>query len=94
MKQMMKALQQIDFAIFTFAKSTGINDIMLCLPNVGVPIQRDFDSKQEAQDWSPVKTQGKPGVKLFKAGNPGSLDKVHHKLMVFDDQVVITGSFN
>lgn len=35
----------------------------------------------------------KGGV-LYAAGNQGSLGKLHHKLMVLDDQVVIAGSFN
>ncbi|MES9942390.1 MAG: phospholipase D-like domain-containing protein [Candidatus Thiodiazotropha sp. 6PLUC2] len=94
MKQMMKARQRIDFAIFTFAKSSGIDDTMLRLLEIGMPIKGVFDSKQGAQDWSPVKTLAKQGAKLFAAGNKDKLGKVHHKLMVLDNQVVIAGSFN
>jgi phosphatidylserine/phosphatidylglycerophosphate/cardiolipin synthase-like enzyme len=47
MKQMLKAKNRIDFAVFTFAKSSGID-----------------------------------------------LGKLHHKLMVIDDHLVIAGSFN
>ncbi|MES9851079.1 MAG: phospholipase D-like domain-containing protein [Candidatus Thiodiazotropha sp. L084R] len=94
MKQMMKARERIDFAIFTFAKSSGIDDTMLRLVDVSMPIQGVFDSRQGAQDWSPVRTLANQGAKLFAAGNKDGLGKVHHKLMVLDDQVVIAGSFN
>ncbi|MES9831943.1 MAG: phospholipase D-like domain-containing protein [Candidatus Thiodiazotropha sp. DIVDIV] len=94
MKQMMKARERIDFAIFTFAKSSGIDDTMLRLVDVSMPIQGVFDSRQGAQDWSPVRTLANQGAKLFAAGNKNGLGKVHHKLMVLDDQVVIAGSFN
>ncbi|MES9979801.1 MAG: phospholipase D-like domain-containing protein, partial [Candidatus Thiodiazotropha sp. 6PLUC5] len=40
------------------------------------------------------KTLAKQGAKLFAAGNKDKLGKVHHKLMVLDNQVVIAGSFN
>ncbi|MES9993566.1 MAG: phospholipase D-like domain-containing protein [Candidatus Thiodiazotropha sp.] len=94
MKQMMKARERIDFAIFTFAKSSGIDDTMLRLLDIGMPIQGVFDSRQGAQDWSPVKKISEQGAKLFAAGNRQGLGKVHHKLMVLDDKVVIAGSFN
>ncbi|MBV2093724.1 MAG: phospholipase [Candidatus Thiodiazotropha sp. (ex Codakia orbicularis)] len=94
MKQMMKARERIDFAIFTFAKSSGIDDTMLGLLNAGMPIQGVFDSKQGAQDWSPVKALSEQGASLYGAGNRGGVGKLHHKLMVLDDQVVIAGSFN
>lgn len=94
MKQMMKACERIDFAILTFAKSSGIDDTMLRLLNVGMPIQGVFDSKQGAQGWSTVKEISKQGDKHFAASNQDGLGKVHHKLMVLDDQVVTAGSFN
>ncbi len=94
MKQMMKARERIDFAIFTFAKSSGIDDTMLRLIEVGMPIKGAFDSRQGAQDWSAVSTISQKGGELYAAGNQGGLGKLHHKLMVLDDQVVIAGSFN
>ncbi|MCG8054911.1 MAG: hypothetical protein JAY94_04435 [Candidatus Thiodiazotropha endolucinida] len=50
-----EGLRWIDFAIFTFAKSSGINDTMFRLLNVRMPIQGFFDSRQGAQDCSLVK---------------------------------------
>jgi phosphatidylserine/phosphatidylglycerophosphate/cardiolipin synthase-like enzyme len=94
MKQMMKARERIDFAIFTFAKSSGIDDTMLRLIEVEMPIQGAFDSRQGAQDWSAVEVISQQGGALYAAGNQGGLGKLHHKLMVLDDQVVIAGSFN
>jgi hypothetical protein len=54
MKQMMKARSRIDFAIFTFAKSSGIDDTMIRLRDLGMPIRGVFDGKQGAQNWAAI----------------------------------------
>lgn len=94
MKQMMKARERIDFAIFTFSQSSGIDDTMLRLRDLDMPITGAFDSRQGAQDWSAVGPIAQKGARLYGVGNQGKLGKLHHKLMVLDDQVVIAGSFN
>ncbi|MEW8053087.1 MAG: hypothetical protein AB2809_22255 [Candidatus Thiodiazotropha sp.] len=45
---MMKGRERINIAIFTFAKSSGIDDTMLRLLNEGMTIKEDFDSRQGA----------------------------------------------
>jgi len=94
MKQMMKARKRIDFAIFTFAKSSGIDDTMLRLLDLNMPIQGVFDGGQGGKDWTPIKALKKKGAKMFGVSKGGDLGKLHHKLMVLDEQVVIGGSFN
>ncbi len=97
MKQMLKAKKRIDFAMFTFAKSSGVDDTMIALRKAKLPIRGVLDNRQANQKWAPTKDLRKKGVKLFvaktKKGGP-KLGKLHHKLMVIDQQVVIAGSFN
>ena len=94
MKQMIKARTRIDFAIFTFSKSSGIDDTMLRLLDLNMPIRGAFDGKQGAQDWSPLPQILAKGAELFAVNSGNGIGKLHHKLMVLDDQVVIAGSFN
>lgn len=94
MKQLMKARKRIDFAIFTYAQSSGIDDTMLRLLEAGMPIRGAFDGKQGAQDWAAIPALKKKGARLFSVRQSDTVRKLHHKLMVLDDQVVIAGSFN
>jgi phosphatidylserine/phosphatidylglycerophosphate/cardiolipin synthase-like enzyme len=94
MKQMLKAKKRIDFAIFTFAQSSGIDDTMLKLRQLGMPIRGAFDAKQGAQKWAAIPALQKAKCNLFDVSPGGGVGKLHHKLMVLDSQVVIAGSFN
>lgn len=94
MKQMMKARSRIDFAIFTFSQSSGIDDTMLRLLDFNFPISGVFDASQGRQSWSPLPTLANHGARLFSASKKQGIGKLHHKLMVLDDQVIIAGSFN
>jgi len=97
MKQMLKARKRIDFAIFTFAQSSGIDDTMFRLLDLGIPIRGAFDGQQGAQDWSASHALKNRKAELYAVqssrGRKG-VGKLHHKLMVIDDQIVIAGSFN
>jgi len=94
MKQMLKAKKRIDFAIFTFAKSSGIDDTMIKLLELGIPVRGAFDGKQGAQDWAAIPALKKKGAKLYSVKKGNGVGKLHHKLMILDDQVIIAGSFN
>ena len=94
MKQMLKAKNRIDFAIFTFAKSSGIDDTMLKLRELGMPIRGAFEARQGAQDWAAIPALKKAKCQLYKVPAGGGVGKLHHKLMVLDKKVVIAGSFN
>ncbi|HEY9081066.1 phospholipase D-like domain-containing protein [Magnetovibrio sp.] len=93
MKQMLKARKRIDFAIFTFSKSSGIDDVMAALIRTGMPVRGIFDHGQ-AKDWSPLKDLKAMGGDLWTAPKKAGLNKLHHKLMVLDEQVMVVGSFN
>ncbi len=94
MKQMLKAKKRIDFAMFTFAKSSGIDDAMIALTNGGVPVRGVLDRRQANQKWAATRPVRNAGAELYVAQPHGTLRKLHHKLMVLDEQVVIAGSFN
>jgi phosphatidylserine/phosphatidylglycerophosphate/cardiolipin synthase-like enzyme len=95
MKQMLKAQQRVDFAMFTFAeRSSGIDDAMIMLHHAGIPVRGVLDRRQGNQDWAATRPILDAGAELFwpKAGS--GVRKVHHKLAVIDEQVIIAGSFN
>ncbi|MTI22312.1 phospholipase [Fulvivirga sp. RKSG066] len=94
MKQMLKASKRIDFAIFTFSKSSGIDDTMLKLLKFGMPITGVFDKVQGANKWAATHDLKEAGAKLYAVSKSNGVGKLHHKLMVLDDEVVIAGSFN
>lgn len=94
-KQMLKAERRIDFAIFTFAQSSAIDDVMRRLIRDGIQVRGVFDARQANQDWAATRVVQEAGGELYTAvRNRRGLGKVHHKLMVIDDRVTIGGSFN
>lgn len=94
MKQMLKAAASVDFAMFTFARSSGIDDAMIRLAPSLTRIRGVLDHGQGAQAWAATEPLKAAGVELF-ANRPGTgVRKVHHKLMVIDERLVIAGSFN
>lgn len=95
-KQMLKARSRLDFAVFTFAVSSGIDDALLMLHLAGIDIQGVLDAGQGAQDWAASHWLHEAGIEVFVSDKdqlPG-LRKLHHKLMVIDDDIVIAGSMN
>jgi len=96
MKQMLKGSSEIVFAIFTFSGSSGIDDTMVSLARSGMTIRGVLDPGQANQKWAAPKTM-KPPIELFvpkKEGVFKTLRKLHHKLMVIDERIVVAGSFN
>jgi phosphatidylserine/phosphatidylglycerophosphate/cardiolipin synthase-like enzyme len=94
MKQMIKAKERVDFAMFTFAKSSGIDDTMIRLVGPELSIRGVVDREQGGQKWAASADLMAAGVRLYE-NKPGTgVRKVHHKLMTIDDRLVIAGSFN
>jgi phosphatidylserine/phosphatidylglycerophosphate/cardiolipin synthase-like enzyme len=94
MKQMLKARERVDFAMFTFAQSSGIDDTMAWLLRAGIPIRGVLDHGQGVQKWAATQPLKQAGAQLFE-NTPGTgVRKVHHKLVVIDQRLVIAGSFN
>lgn len=93
MKQMLKARKCIRFAIFTFSKSSGIDDTMIALGSK-IDIQGVLDAGQGNRSWAATRPLANAGVQVRLADKRNGLGKLHHKLMVIDRQVIIAGSFN
>jgi len=94
MKQMLKAKRRIDFAIFTFATSSGIDDAMIAIQRGNIAVRGVLDLGQGNQKWAASRPLVVEGVELYLARRTGGVKKLHHKLMVIDEQLIIAGSFN
>ena len=94
MKQILKAKKRIDFAAFTFAKSSGIDDALIAAHRNGIQVRGVLDRRQANQKWAAKLPLKDAGVDIFVAGGRGKLGKVHHKMMTIDDKISIYGSFN
>ncbi len=94
MKQILKAKTRIDFAAFTFAQSSGIDDALIAAHDRGVTVNGVLDRRQANQKWAAKRGMVAAGISISEAGGQGGLGKLHHKLMAIDDQLTIFGSFN
>lgn len=93
-KQMLKAGDRVDFAIFTFAGSSGIDDAMIALSAAGRRISGVVDPGQGVQKWAATHDLDRARIALYAPRRSPAFGKLHHKLMVIDDHTVIAGSFN
>ncbi|MGD1876446.1 MAG: phosphatidylserine/phosphatidylglycerophosphate/cardiolipin synthase family protein [Kiloniellaceae bacterium] len=94
MKQILKAKERVDFAIFTFARSSGIDDTLVAMAKGGLKIRGIFDSGQGNRDWAATRMVADSGGEAYLASRKKGLGKLHHKLMVIDGALIIAGSFN
>jgi phosphatidylserine/phosphatidylglycerophosphate/cardiolipin synthase-like enzyme len=94
MKQMLKASTSVDFAMFTFATSSGIDDTMVRLTPSLSRVRGVLDRGQGVQKWAATSSLLAAGVELFQNVPGNGVRKVHHKLMVVDERLLIVGSFN
>ncbi|HSH59434.1 MAG TPA: phospholipase D-like domain-containing protein [Acidimicrobiales bacterium] len=94
MKQMLKAQASIDFAMFTFARSSGIDDTMFRLVGSLGRLRGVLDRVQGAATWAATAGLKAAGVALFQNKAGTGVRKIHHKLMVIDERLVVAGSFN
>lgn len=93
-KQMLKCESRLNFAIFTFAGSSGIDDAMIMLKAAGRDVKGVLDPGQGRQSWAATDWLHDKGVEVrFPRRVPG-FGKLHHKLMVIDDAIVVGGSMN
>jgi len=93
-KQTLKASSRIDFAVFTFSHSSGIDDALISARQRGLNVRGILDRSQGNQKWAATKQLKEGGVNISMAGKTGKLGKVHHKIMVVDERLIILGSFN
>jgi phosphatidylserine/phosphatidylglycerophosphate/cardiolipin synthase-like enzyme len=94
MKQMLKATQRVDFAIFTFSGSSGIDDAMIALAEAKRTVTGAMDPGQGAQKWAATHDLDRAHIELYFPKRSSAFGKLHHKLMVIDETVVVAGSFN
>jgi len=93
-KQMLKCSRRLDFSIFTFASSSGIDDAMAILRAAGREIQGVFDPVQGKRDWAATHWLHNAGISVYFPRKEPGFGKLHHKLMVIDNDIVVGGSFN
>ncbi len=92
--EILKAQSSAYFMMFTFAKSTTIDDAMITkLQGGNFDLVGVLDGGQSAQKWSPHQALISAGARLRRETLPNN-GKLHHKLIVLDDETVIGGSFN
>lgn len=92
--EILKAQSSVYFMMFTFAKTTTIDDALISkLQGGNIEVVGVLDGGQSAHKWSPHKTLLANGAKLRRETLPNN-GKLHHKLIVLDDHTVIGGSFN
>ena len=94
MKQMLKAVHKVDFAIFTFTGSSGIDDAMIALAAANRKVTGAMDPGQGAQTWAATHDLDRAHIELYFPKRSAAFGKLHHKLMVIDEAVIIAGSFN
>ncbi|RKR92479.1 phosphatidylserine/phosphatidylglycerophosphate/cardiolipin synthase-like enzyme [Micromonospora pisi] len=94
MKQMLKATERVDFAVFTFAGSSGLDDAMIALAAAGRTVTGAIDPGQGAQRWAATHDLNRAQIALYAPVRSPAFGKLHHKLMTIDDSTVIAGSFN
>ena len=70
MKQMLKAKTSIDFVMFTFAQSSGIDDTMFRLVPSLTRLRGALDREQGAQAWAATQPLKQAGCSCFRT-SPG-----------------------
>jgi phosphatidylserine/phosphatidylglycerophosphate/cardiolipin synthase-like enzyme len=93
-KQMLKCDNTVDFAIFTFSGSSGIDDAIHALRQAGKTVRGVIDPVQGRSSWAATPWLHDEGVELFMPRRTSKFGKLHHKLMVIDDNIVVAGSMN
>ena len=76
-KQMLRARQRLDFAIFTFAGSSAIDDAMVMLRRAGVAIRGALDPSQGRQSWAATPWLHDSGIEVsFPKQSGGSASSI------------------
>jgi phosphatidylserine/phosphatidylglycerophosphate/cardiolipin synthase-like enzyme len=69
----------------------AIADTILRRADEGIEVQGLFDADQSQNQGSDVTRFGESGIDVTLDGNPR---KMHHKVIIIDESIVITGSYN
>jgi phosphatidylserine/phosphatidylglycerophosphate/cardiolipin synthase-like enzyme len=84
------AQHSVRFMAFSFTHD-GLGEAMLQLADDGVDVQGIFETRGSETEYSEMPHLFCAGVPVRQDGNPGTF---HHKVIIIDDETVITGSLN
>lgn len=84
------ARSQIRFMTFSFTENT-LGDAMLARHEQGLSVEGVFETTGSGTEFSNMNRMFCAGVPVFRDGNSFAM---HHKVIIIDDDTVITGSFN
>jgi phosphatidylserine/phosphatidylglycerophosphate/cardiolipin synthase-like enzyme len=85
------AQKSIDFMAYSFT-SDDLAQALIERANAGVTVQGIFDKDQyHSNEGTEFDTLRNAGIDVWLDGNPRLM---HHKVIIIDQQVVITGSYN
>lgn len=84
------ARRSIKFLAFSYTHQ-GIARAMIDRAEAGVKVAGVVETRQNSQHSMFERLNRQPGVEVLLDGNPFNM---HHKVIIVDDAVVITGSFN
>jgi len=87
----LEAEDSIDFLYYAFT-SDGIADALIYQANQGIQVRGVVDSYQESAglggEYKRLRDQG---LDVLLDGHP---EKMHHKVIIIDGEIVVTGSYN
>ena len=69
----------------------AMQEVLLQQHRKGVSVRGLYESRGAGSRYSTYGPLKQAGLRLRRDGNPGAM---HHKVMVIDQQTVITGSYN
>jgi phosphatidylserine/phosphatidylglycerophosphate/cardiolipin synthase-like enzyme len=85
-----RARKSVRILAFSFTHEK-IGDVVLAAAKQGVEVEVVFEKSQAAGKWSQYSRMQSAGLKVDLDGNSRNM---HHKCMIIDAAIVITGSFN
>ena len=91
LREIQNARESVRFLIFAFSLEELSAAMIDANAKPGVSVSGVFDVWQGSASWSQLPALHCAGVEVREDGNR---DLLHHKLLIIDDEVVITGSFN
>lgn len=90
LEQLQRARTRIDVLAFSFT-DTAIADALIARQQAGVPVRVVFEARNANGSGAQYGRLLDAGLEVLKDGNCYTM---HHKLMIIDERVVITGSYN
>jgi len=91
--KILTAKKSISFMVFAFSSKDMIDAINSRMDK-GVKVSGIFDRRLAAQGWSPDEDFSNKGADIALKGLVGKGGKLHHKVVIIDNEIVITGSSN